>query len=238
MEKPFDRSELLLGVGTTDILAKKKVAIIGVGGVGGYVAEALARSGIGEFLLVDGDKVAVSNLNRQIIALNSTIGKFKTDVMKERILDINPSAVVENKNLFYLPENGDEIDIGSFDYVVDCIDTVTAKLDIAKKCFSFNVPEISAMGAGNKLDPTRFEIADIYSTSVCPLAKVMRRELKKNGVTHLKVAYSKEEPILTGDCTFENGRRVRPTTGSLPFVPSVMGLLIAREIVIDLLEKQ
>ncbi len=236
MEKPFERSELLLGVGSTDVLSSKKVAVIGVGGVGGYVVEALARSGVGRFLLVDGDRVAVSNLNRQIIALNSTVGRFKTDVFKERILDINPSAEVTALNLFYLPEKADELDLSDCDYVVDCIDTVTAKLDIAKRCFALNIPEISAMGAGNKLDPTRFEIADLYSTSVCPLAKVMRRELKKAGITKLKVAYSKEEPKVTGESTFENGRRIRPTTGSLPFVPSVMGLLIAREVVLDLLE--
>lgn len=235
MEKPFERSELLLGVGSTDVLSSKKVAVIGVGGVGGFVVEALARSGVGRFLLVDGDRVAISNLNRQIIALNSTVGRYKTDVFKERILDINKNAEVTALNLFYLPEKADELDLSDCDYVVDCIDTVTAKLDIAKRCFELNIPEISAMGAGNKLDPTKFEIADLYSTSVCPLAKVMRRELKKAGVTKLKVAYSKEEPKTSGESTFENGRRIRPTTGSLPFVPSVMGLLIAREVVFDLL---
>lgn len=236
MEKPFERSELLLGYGSTKKLSEKKVAVIGLGGVGGHVVEALARGGVESFILVDGDKVSVSNLNRQIIALNSTIGRAKTDVMKERILDINPTATVESKELFYLPENGKEIDLESCDYVVDCIDTMKAKIDIATRCFFSSIPEISAMGAGNKLDPTKFEIVDLYSTSVCPVAKVMRRELKKKGVTRLKVAYSKEEPIKTGECTFENGRRIRPTTGSLPYVPSVMGLLIAREVIIDLLK--
>lgn len=236
MEKPFERSELLLGNGATDILKTKKVAIIGVGGVGGFATEALARAGVGEFLLVDGDKVAISNLNRQIIALNSTIGRNKAEVMKERILDINPEAKVTSKNMFYLPENGDEIDFSKFDYVIDCIDTITAKIDIAKRCFEKNVPEISAMGAGNKLDPTMFRICDLFDTKVCPMAKVMRRELKKRNVTRLKVAYSEEEPKICGENTYENGRRIRPTTGSLPFVPSVMGLLIAREVTFDLLK--
>lgn len=226
MTEMFSRTKMLLGENAVELLQTKKVIVFGIGGVGGYVVEALVRSGIKNFVLVDNDEVCESNLNRQIIATVDTIGKDKVDVMEERILSINPKAVVEKKKCFYLPENASEFDFLQYDYVVDAIDTVTAKIDIIVRAAEAKVPVISAMGAGNKLDPTRFEVADIYKTSVCPLAKVMRHELKKRGVKKCKVVYSKEEPVKSA-----NGERL---PGSVAFVPSVAGLIIAGEVIKDL----
>ena len=194
MLNQFSRTQLLLGKDNMDRLAEAKVAIFGIGGVGGYVAEALARSGVGSFVLVDDDKVCLTNLNRQIIATRKTVGKYKAEVMRDRILEINPDAEVEVRKCFYLPENADEFDFNEYSYVVDAVDTVTAKLEIIMRAKECGVPVISSMGAGNKLDPTKFQVADIYKTSMCPLAKVMRRELKKRGVKKLKVVYSTEKP--------------------------------------------
>lgn len=226
MTEIFSRTKLLLGEDAVELLQTKKVIIFGIGGVGGYVVEALVRSGVGSFVLVDNDEVCESNLNRQIIATINTIGKDKVDVMEERIRSINPKALVEKKKCFYLPENASEFDFSQYDYVVDAIDTVTGKIDIIVRAIEVGTPVISAMGAGNKLDPTRFEVTDIYKTSVCPLAKVMRHELKKRGVKKCKVVYSKEEPVKS-----TNGERL---PGSVAFVPSVAGLIIAGEVIKDL----
>lgn len=226
MTEMFSRTKMLLGEKAVELLQTKKVIVFGIGGVGGYVVEALVRSGVENFVLVDNDEVCESNLNRQIIATVDTIGKDKVDVMEERILSINPKAVVEKKKCFYLPENAADFDFTRYDYIVDAVDTVTAKIDIIVRAAEAKVPVISAMGAGNKLDPTRFEVADIYKTSVCPLAKVMRHELKKRGVKKCKVVYSKEEPVKSA-----NGERL---PGSVAFVPSVAGLIIAGEVIKDL----
>ena len=191
-ESRFSRTELLLGRDSIQRLSEKRVAVFGIGGVGGYVTEALARSGVGALDLIDKDTVSISNINRQIIALTSTVGKYKTEVMKERILDINPDLQVKTYNMFYLPETAEQFDFTQYDYVVDAIDTVTGKIALVLHAQRDNVPIISSMGAGNKMDASQFEVADIYKTSVCPLAKVMRRELKRRGVKHLKVVYSKE----------------------------------------------
>ncbi len=237
MNETFARTELLIGEDGLETLRKARVAVFGIGGVGGYAVEALARSGVGHFLLVDNDVVGESNLNRQIIALRSTLGRYKTAVMKERIADICPETEVETQECFFLPEHADRFDFGAFDYVVDAIDTVSGKLELAVSCQKAGTPLISAMGAGNKLDPSRFEVTDIYRTKGCPLAKVMRRELRKRGIERLKVVYSTEEPkkplrqILGGD-----GRKVTP--GSMVFVPGTAGLLLASEVVKDLLERQ
>lgn len=210
----------------------KRVAVFGIGGVGGFAVEALARSGIGSLELIDSDCVSLSNINRQIIATHDTIGRFKTEVMKERILSINPAAEVTIRNCFFLPENADTFDFTQYDYVIDAVDTVAAKLALIQHAQDAGVPVISCMGAGNKLDPTRFEVADIYDTSVCPLAKVMRRELRKRGIDHLKVVYSKEEAIKP-HITDDDGNTVR-TPGSVAFVPSVAGLILAGEVLKDL----
>ena len=225
MKNQYTRTELLLGGEGVARLKQAKVAVFGIGGVGGYVVEALARSGVGSFVLVDSDTVNITNINRQIIATHDTIGKYKTEVMKERILSINPEAEIEIRNCFFLPENREEFDFTQYSYVVDAVDTVTAKIELVMQAQEAGVPVISSMGAGNKLDASAFEVADIYKTSVCPLAKVMRRELKKRNVKHLKVVYSKEEPIK-----HEAGR----LPGSIAFVPSVAGLIIAGEVVTDL----
>lgn len=232
----LERTGLLLGEDGLNKLANANVCIFGIGGVGGYVCEALARSGVGKFTLVDNDDVSVSNLNRQIIARTSTIGQPKVEVMKERILDINPESVVEAKQAFYLPENRSEYDFSQYDYIVDCIDTVSAKIDIVLAAQEANVPIIASMGTGNKLDPTRLEITDIYKTSVCPLARVMRTELKKRGVKKLKVVYSKEEPIKVS-APLEEGSKRRSIPGSTAFVPGTAGLIIASEIIKDLTKK-
>ena len=239
----FSRTELLLGKEAMEKLKNAKVAVFGIGGVGGYVCEALVRSGVGAFDLIDDDKVCLTNINRQIIATRKTVGKYKVDVMTERILEINPDAKVEARKCFYLPENAHEFDFSEYDYVVDAVDTVTAKLEIIMRAKECNVPVISCMGAGNKLDPTQFEVADIYKTSVCPLARVMRRELKKRGVKKLKVVYSKEQPLEPIDdmaiscrehCICPPGTARRQVPGSTSFVPPVVGLIIAGEVVKDL----
>ncbi len=236
----FSRTELLLGEEALSKLKASRVAVFGVGGVGGYVCEALVRSGIGSFDLVDHDTVSLTNLNRQIIALHSTIGKYKVDVMKERMLDINPDVQVNAFRMFYLPETADQFDFSVYDYVVDAVDTVSAKISIILRAKEAGVPVISAMGAGNKLDPTRFRVADIYKTSVCPLAKVMRTELKKRGVKHLKVVYSEELPIspdkeLLQRTWEEEGTAKRNIPGSTAAAPAASGLAIASEVIKDLL---
>lgn len=248
MLNQFSRTELLLGAEGMEALANARVAVFGIGGVGGFTVEALARSGVGTFDIVDDDKVCLTNINRQIIATRKTVGKYKVDVMKERILDINPKAVVNTHQCFYLPENAHEFDFSQYDYVVDAVDTVTAKIELILRAKESNTPIISCMGAGNKLDPTQFEVADIYKTSVCPLAKVMRKELKARGVKKLKVVYSKEvakQPLsdmslsCKTNCICPPGaerkctqRRAIP--GSVSFVPSVAGLIIAGEVIKDL----
>ena len=230
MESIFSRTELLLGKEAVNRLSRARVAVFGVGGVGGYVAEALARSGIGCLELIDKDQVSLSNINRQIIALHSTIGRFKAEVMRDRIKDINPDAEVYVHNCFFLPETADSFDFSSYDYVVDAVDNVTAKLELAARASEAGVPVISSMGAGNKLHPELFKVADIYKTSVCPLARVMRRELKKRGIRKLKVLYSEEQPRESG--RDEKRQRI---TASIAFVPSVAGLMIAGEVIRDLI---
>lgn len=225
MQEQLSRTELLIGEEGIEKLKASRVAVFGIGGVGGYVVEALARSGVGAFDLIDNDTVALSNLNRQIIATLDTVGRQKTEVMRERILSINPEAKVELHNCFYLPEEGEQFDFSKYSYVVDAVDTVTAKIDIIIRAQAAGSKVISAMGAGNKLDPTAFVVTDIYKTTMCPLAKVMRRELKKRGVERLKVVYSTEKAIATG----------APHPGSIAFVPSVAGLMIAGEVVRDLI---
>jgi tRNA A37 threonylcarbamoyladenosine dehydratase len=244
----FSRTELLLGKESMDRLADSRVAVFGVGGVGGYVCEALARTGVGAFDLIDDDKVCLTNVNRQIIATRKTVGKYKADVMKERILDINPKADVRIFQCFFLPENADTFPFAEYDYIVDAVDTVTAKISLVMKAQEMGIPIISSMGAGNKMEASMFRVADIYQTKVCPLAKVMRRELKKRGVKKLKVVYSEEKPITPVEdmaiscrtnCICPPGaarkctdRRAIP--GSTAFVPSVAGLIIAGEVVKDL----
>lgn len=244
----FSRTELLLGKEAMEQLSKARVAVFGVGGVGGYACEALVRSGIGAFDLIDDDKVCLTNLNRQIIATRKTVGKYKTDVMKERMLEINPDVDVAIHKCFFLPENADEFPFEEYDYIIDAVDTVTAKIELVMKAQEKNVPIISSMGAGNKLDASMFQVADIYKTKVCPLAKVMRRELKKRGVKKLKVVYSEEKPTRPIEdmaiscrthCICPPGAKHKCTErrdipGSVAFVPSVAGLIIAGEVIKDL----
>ena len=235
MENQFSRTERLLGKEKMEKLAAARVCIFGIGGVGGYVAEALARSGVGHLELVDNDVICLSNLNRQIIATHETLGQYKVDVMKERILSINPTAEVTVYKCFYLPETRAQFDFTNYDYVVDAIDTVAGKIALVLQAEESGTPVISSMGAGNKLDPAAFQVADIYQTSVCPLAKVMRRELKRRGVKKLKVVYSKEQPVAVQndeESLLSSPRRSIP--GSIAFVPSVAGLIIAGEVVKDL----
>ncbi|MCR5684181.1 MAG: tRNA threonylcarbamoyladenosine dehydratase [Lachnospiraceae bacterium] len=248
MLNQFSRTQLLLGPDAMKALSEKKVAIFGIGGVGGYVCEALVRSGIGAFDLIDDDKVCLTNLNRQIIATQKTVGKYKTEVMRDRMLDINPDAKVEIHKCFFLPENADDFPFSEYDYIVDAVDTVTAKIELIMRAQKEGIPIISAMGAGNKMDAGRLKIADIYDTKICPLARVMRRELKKRNVKNLKVVYSDEPPIrpledMSDSCSTHRicppgaqhkctERRAIP--GSTAFVPAVAGLLIAGEIVKDL----
>ena len=229
-ENQFERTALLLGKASVERLARKRVAVFGVGGVGGFVCEGLVRAGIGAIDIVDKDIVAISNINRQLIALHSTVGKNKVDVLEERLKDINKNLIIKKYKCFFLPETSETFDFREYDYVVDAIDTVTGKIELILKAKEAGVPIISAMGAGNKLDPTAFQVSDIYKTSVCPLARVMRRELKKRGVEKLKVVYSKEEPIKP---QFEEGEEVVP--GSISFVPPALGLIIAGEVVKDLI---
>ncbi|MBO5238795.1 MAG: tRNA threonylcarbamoyladenosine dehydratase [Lachnospiraceae bacterium] len=251
MLNQFSRTELLFGKDAMERLEQSRVAVFGIGGVGGYTVEALVRSGIGAIDIIDDDKVCLTNLNRQIIATRSTIGKYKVDVMKERILDINPNCKVEAYKCFYLPETKDDFDFSRYSYVVDAVDTVTAKIQLVMEAKEKNVPIISSMGAGNKLNPAEFEVADIYKTSVCPLAKVMRRELKKRGVKDLKVVYSKEQPTrpiedmaisCRANCVCPPGTEHKCTErrdipGSNAFVPSVVGLIIASEVIKDLVKE-
>ncbi|NLC93082.1 MAG: tRNA threonylcarbamoyladenosine dehydratase [Treponema sp.] len=225
MNEQFLRTSLVLGESAIDILSSKKVIVFGIGGVGGFVAEALARSGIGKLTLVDNDVVSESNINRQIIALHSTINKYKVDVMKERLFDINPNMEITTKKCFFLPENESDIDYSLFDYVVDAVDTVTAKICIIEKAKKNNVPVISCMGTVNKLNPMGFKIADISKTSVCPLARVLRKELKNRNIKNVKVVYSEEKPAIV----------TKEFPGSLSFVPGAAGFLIASEVVKDLL---
>lgn len=230
---------MLLGAETMEKLQNAHIAVFGVGGVGGYVVEALARSGVGKFDLIDNDTVALSNINRQIIATHSSVGKYKVDVMKERILDINPDAEVTVHKCFFLPENSRDFEFKKYTYIVDAIDTVTAKLELIVRADEAGVPIISSMGTGNKLDPTRLEISDIYKTEMCPLARVMRTELKKRGIKKLKVVYSKEQPIKRAkndkeQITSENTGRIKDVPGSVAFVPSVAGLIIAGQVIKDL----
>ncbi len=238
MNPQFERTALLLGSEALDILENRRVAVFGIGGVGGYVCEALVRSGIGSFDLIDNDTVSVSNINRQIIATHKTVGKYKVDVMKERMLDINPSVSVDVHKCFFLPENSSDFNFEDYDYVIDAIDTITAKIEIITKCKESGTPVISSMGTGNKLDPTAFKVSDIYKTKICPLAKVMRKELKKRNIDSLKVVYSEEQPLKPlsseiSDFNSLNGRRAIP--GSTSFVPPAAGLIIASEVIKDLL---
>ncbi len=230
----FVRTELLLGAEKMERLRRARVAVFGVGGVGGYVAEALARSGIGTLDLIDSDTVSPTNINRQVIALHSTIGKYKVDVAKERILDINPKARIYTHKVFFLPGEEGAFDFSQYDYVADAIDTITGKLLLAECANQAGIPIISSMGAGNKLDATAFQVADIYATSVCPLAKTMRHELKKRGIERLKVVYSKEVPIKPDKEEGTEGGTARPVPGSIAFVPSVAGFIMAGEIIKDL----
>lgn len=257
MRKAWERTAYLLGEEALTLLSEKHVAVFGIGGVGGYVTEALGRCGIGQFTLVDHDTISETNINRQIIATYDTIGRPKTEVMAERLRSVNPEVSVEVRNCFFLPETAEEFDFTAYDYVVDAVDTVTAKLELIARAKEAGVPVISSMGTGNKLEPSRFEIADISKTSVCPLARVMRRELKARGISHVKVLYSKEEPVNPGSRTQEErneagdmakeqreadifaakaAKRVVP--GSIAFVPSAAGLLIAAEVVKDLLSEE
>lgn len=249
MLNEFSREELLIGASGIKRLGSAQVAVFGIGGVGTYAAEALARAGVGRIVLVDDDRVCLTNINRQLIATHQTIGKYKVDVMRDRILEINPAAQVITHKVFYSAETADELLNGRFDYILDAVDTVTAKIDLIVRAQEMGVPVISCMGAGNKTDPARFEVADIYATSVCPLAKVMRKELKARGVKSLKVVYSKEPPLKTIEtaetsckyhcvCPPGTARKCtvrRSIPGSLSFVPSVAGLIMAGEAVRDIL---
>ncbi len=246
----FSRTELLIGKEAVEKLGRSTVAVFGIGGVGSFAVEGLVRSGVGKLVLVDDDCICLTNINRQLHATSKTVGKPKVEVMKDRILDINPRAEVTTHQTFYMPEHASQLVAPDYDYIIDAIDTVTAKIDLVLNAKAHNIPIISCMGAGNKLDPTRFEIADIYDTSVCPLAKVMRKELRKRGINNLKVIYSKEEPLKPiesdeSDCQVNcicpqgstrtcTSRRQIP--GSIAFVPSVAGLLIAAEVVKDLIK--
>jgi len=247
----FSRTQLLLGEEAMNRLAESKVAVFGIGGVGGYVCEALVRSGVGHFDLIDDDKVCLTNINRQIIATRKTVGKYKAEVMKERMLEINPNADIAIHKCFFLPENADTFPFDEYDYVVDAVDTVTAKIELVMVCRDKNIPIISSMGAGNKLDASAFRVADIYKTKMCPLAKVMRHELKKRGVKKLKVVYSEEKPTrpledmsisCRTNCICPPGAEHKCTErrdipGSVAFVPSVAGLIIAGEVIKDLINR-
>ena len=250
MLNQFSRTELLFGKRAMEVLKNARVAVFGIGGVGGYAVEALVRSGVGEVDLIDDDKVCLTNLNRQIIATRKTVGKYKVDVMKERILEINPDAIVNTHKCFFLPETREEFDFSQYSYVVDAVDTVTAKIQLVIEVQNAGIPIISCMGAGNKLNPAGFEVADIFKTSVCPLAKVMRRELKKREIKHLKVVYSKEKPVRPVEdmavscrthCICPPGAQHKCTErrdipGSNAFVPAAAGLIIASEVTKDLTE--
>lgn len=242
-QNQFVRSRMLLGEEPIQRLTQAKVALFGLGGVGGHCADALARVGVGEFHLYDDDRVSLSNLNRQLVALHSTIGRYKVEVMKERILDINPHAIVHTHTMFYTMREEETVDLSQFDYVIDCIDTVSAKLNLASRCHEGKVPMISAMGSANKLDPSCFVVTDIAKTEGCPLARIMRKELRRRGIKHLKVVYSKEEartPLFreeeapAGDGLRQGKLGHKKTPGSLPFVPATVGLLLASTVARDL----
>lgn len=237
MAERFDRTKRLLGNSAMEKLRCSHVAVFGIGGVGGHAADALVRSGIGTITIVDSDEVAVSNINRQIIATTKTVGRKKVDVMQEHLQEINPNVCINARDCFFLPETADQFDFRQYDYVIDAVDTVTAKLALIVACKEAGVPIISSMGAGNKLDPTAFEVTDIYKTSVCPLAKVMRKELKARNIRKLKVVYSKElprEPIEDTDFVSDEKRTRRAIPGSIAFVPSVAGLILAGEVIREL----
>ncbi len=231
MENQFSRTELLIGKESIKKLNNTKIAVFGLGGVGSYVIEGLARAGIGNFILVDNDKISASNINRQIIATNKTIGKNKVDVEKERILDINPNANITTYQDFFTVDSKDLFD-SSVSYIIDAIDTISSKIELISRANRLEIPIISCMGTGNKLDPTKFEITDIYKTTVCPLAKIMRKELKKRNITKLKVLYSKEEPINQ----YQKNEEEKLVPGSISFVPSVAGLIIAGEVIKDIIK--
>lgn len=239
MLNQFSRTELIFGRDAMEKLKNSRVAVFGIGGVGGHTVEALVRSGIGAIDLIDNDEVCLTNVNRQIFATLSTVGKPKVEVAKERIADVNPECMVTVHQKFYTPETSNEFDFSKYDYVVDAIDTVTGKIELVMQSDKAGVPIISSMGAGNKIDPTAFEVADIYKTSVCPLAKVMRYELKRKGIKHLKVVYSKEQPMkpVVENLTEELPASRRQIPGSNAFVPSVVGLIIAGEVIKDLVNK-
>lgn len=238
MQKQFLRTQMLLGKEAMEKLENSRVAVFGIGGVGGYVCEALIRSGVGKFELIDSDKVDITNINRQIIATTKTIGMYKTDVMKERMLDINPDAEITVRNCFFLPDNANEFPFENYDYIVDAVDTVSAKIGLVIEAQKRNIPIISCMGAGNKLDGSQFKVSDIFKTKMCPLAKVMRTELKKRGVKKLKVVYSEEKPLKPIAGVLQDnenkGTARRAVPGSVAFVPSVAGLIVAGEVVKDL----
>lgn len=238
MPNQFTRTEMLLGSEAVHKLKQCRIAVFGIGGVGGYTVEALARSGIGTLDLIDNDTVSLTNINRQIIALHSTIGMYKTEAAKKRLLDINPNIKINTYNTFFTPENSGEFNFSQYDYIVDAIDTVSGKIELAVQADKANVPIISSMGAGNKLDPTRFEVSDIYKTSVCPLARVMRRELKKRNIRKLKVVYSKEEALSPKCESDEDSGMKRQTPASIAYVPSVVGLIIAGEVINDIISQQ
>lgn len=233
----FSRTQLIFGKDAMEVLAGVRIAVFGIGGVGGYTVEALARSGVGALDLIDNDEVCLTNINRQIYALNSTVGRYKVDVAKERIMDINPECRVTAHKVFYMPDTSEQFDFTQYDYIVDAIDTVTGKLEIIEQAKKAGVPVISSMGAGNKVDPTAFEVTDIYKTSVCPLAKVMRYQLKRRGIKKLKVVYSKEIPITSDTAYTEESSAKRNIPGSNAFVPSVVGLIIAGEVIKDLIKR-
>lgn len=237
MLNQFSRTQMIFGADAMEKLKNSRVAVFGIGGVGGYAVEALVRGGIGTLDLFDSDKVCVTNINRQIHATTKTIGEYKVDAAKKRALEINPDAVVNVSRIFFLPENSHEIEFAKFDYIIDAIDTITAKIELVLKSQEYNVPIISSMGAGNKIKPEMFEIADIYETTICPLAKVMRRELKKRGVEKLKVVYSKEPAVLPFEPEDEeiDSTKKRRIPGSNSFVPPVAGLIIAGEVIKDLI---
>ncbi|WP_296807872.1 tRNA threonylcarbamoyladenosine dehydratase [uncultured Methanobrevibacter sp.] len=233
MEKKFSRTEMLIGNDGMEKLKNATVAVFGLGGVGSFVCEGLARSGVGNFILIDYDKTDETNINRQLIATEKTVGKYKVDLMKERILDINPDANVETYKEFYLADSEIDIITEDLSYAVDCVDTIMAKIAIICSCDATNVPVISSMGTGNKLDPTMLEVADIYETSVCPLARIMKKDLRKRNIEKLKVVYSKENPINTNDHVINQNKKYK-VKGSVSFVPSVAGLIIAGEVIKDI----
>ena len=235
MTEEFSRTALMLGDEAVKKLSESRVAIFGVGGVGGFALEALVRAGVGHIDIIDNDAVCLSNINRQIIALHSTVGRYKVDVAKERMLDINPALDITPHKIFYSPETEKDFNFADYDYIIDAIDTVTGKIALVVNANAAKTPIISSMGAGNKLDPTRFEVTDIYKTSVCPLAKVMRHELRKRGIGKLKVVYSKEEPMKPIGAPDDESHR-RGTPASISFVPSVVGLIIAGEVIKDLIK--